>query len=109
MKIDQVIDSLKAVGSQATAAKGSKPAGANAGAEANGSAAGVHGGTSLNISQLSTKLQNLESRLADGEPFDAQRVSEIKLAIRNGNFKVDAEAVANKLLAGAHDLFIKRH
>mgnify|MGYP001607578234 CR=1 FL=1 len=109
MKIDQVIDSLKSVSSQATAAKGSTPSGVNAGAEANGSATGALGGTTLNISQLSTKLQNLESRLADGETFDAQRVSEIKLAIGNGSFKVDAEAVADKLLAGAHDLFVKRH
>lgn len=66
-------------------------------------------GGSLNISQLSAKMQNLESRLADGEVFDTARVNEIKQAVRDGSFKVNAEAVADKMISGAYDLFIKRH
>ena len=67
------------------------------------------GGDSLNISQLSTKMQNLESRLAQGDVFDSVRVNEIRQAVRDGNFKVNVEAVADKMISSAYDLFIKRH
>jgi negative regulator of flagellin synthesis FlgM len=111
MKINQAIDTLKPVTSQATGLKGSKPelASPKTSPEVTGSTTPSQGGGSLNISQLSTRLQTLESRLADGESFDASRVSEIRQAIRDGSFEVNAEAVADKLLAGARDLFIKPH
>ncbi len=66
-------------------------------------------GSSLKLSQMSSKLQKIESQLASGEAFDAKRVSEIKQSIRDGSFKVDSHAVADKLLTSAHDLFVKRH
>lgn len=111
MKIHQAIDSLKPVTSQATELKGNKPepASPKANSEVSGSTTPAQGGGSLNISQLSTRLQTLESRLADGESFDALRVSRIKQSIRDGSFTVDAGAVADKLISGAYDLFIKRH
>jgi negative regulator of flagellin synthesis FlgM len=111
MKINQAIDSLQTGTSQATGLKGNKPepVSSKVNAEVSGSTTPAQGGGSLNISQLSTKLQTLESRLADGESFDAPRVSEIKQSIRDGSFKVDAGAVADKLISSAHDLFIKRH
>lgn len=108
MKINHVIDSLQPVSSQATAAK-SGPASPKAGPEAAGIATGAQSAGSLNMSPLSTRLQTLESRLADGESFDASRVSEIKQSIRDGSFKVNAEAVADKLISSAYDLFIRRH
>ena len=111
MKINQAIDSLKPLSSQATGLKGNKPEAVsqNANPEAPGRTTPAQGGGSLNISQLSTRLQTLGSRLADGESFDASRVNEIKQSVRNGSFKVNAEAVADKLIFSAHDLFIKRH
>lgn len=111
MKINHAIDSLKAATSQATGLKGSKaePASPKTNPEVTGGTTPSQGGGSLNISQLSTRLQTLESRLADGESFDASRVNEIKQSIRDGSFEVNAEAVADKLLAGARDLFIKPH
>lgn len=111
MKINQGIDSLKPLSSQPTGAKGSNPgpAAPKANPEPTGGASGAQSAGSLNISRLSTRLQTLESRLADGESFDVSRVSEIKQAIRDGSFKVNAEAVADKLISSAHDLFIKRH
>lgn len=116
MKINQAIDSLQAGTSPATQLKNEKaepalqklrPApSADAAPRATVPATG---GESLNISQLSTKMQKLESRLADGEAFDAKHVNEIKQAVHNGSFKVNAEAIADKLISSAHDLFIKRH
>jgi len=111
MKINQAIDSLQTGTSTAAGLKGDRAGTAThkAQPEVSGNTPPAAGAGSLNISQLSAKLQKLESRLADGEPFDASRVSEIKQSIRDGSFKVNAEAVADKLLTSARDLFIHRH
>jgi negative regulator of flagellin synthesis FlgM len=116
MKINQAIDllkpdALKPGTPQASGLKSNKaePASAKTSPEVSGGTTPAAGGASLNISPLSTRLQTLESKLADGDSFDASRVSEIKQSIRDGSFKVNAEAVADKLLTGARDLFIKPH
>jgi negative regulator of flagellin synthesis FlgM len=114
MKINQAIDSLQAGTPQATELKTAEPASQKLRPAPSADAVPkatvpASGGDSLSISQLSTKMQKLESRLADGEAFDAKRVNEIKQAVRNGSFKVNAEAVADKLISSAHDLFTKRH
>lgn len=44
-----------------------------------------------------------------GGEFDAARVEEIKQAIRDGSFEVDAEVVADRLIASVHDLFVRSH
>ena len=41
--------------------------------------------------------------------FDAGKVAEIKAAIREGRFQVNAEVVAGKLLASANELLGPRH
>lgn len=42
---------------------------------------------------------------ADGEgSFDAAKVEEIARAIRNGEFKVNAQAIADKLISNAQEL-----
>ena len=41
--------------------------------------------------------------------FDASKVAEIKAAIREGRFQVNAEVVAGKLLASANELLGPRH
>jgi negative regulator of flagellin synthesis FlgM len=110
MKINQAIDALNAGISPVTGSKGEKPgpSGRSAATEASaGASPSACGG--LSISPLSSKMQTLESRLASGESFDAARVSVIKAAIRDGSFEVNAVVVADKLLASAYDLFIKRH
>jgi len=115
MKITQTLESLKAA---TTPSKGLTTGGAsekpeNAGQKAPQAAGADHAPasseSSLKLSPLSSKLQQIESRLTSGEAYDAARVSEIKQAIRDGSFKVNSEAVADKLLAGAHDLFVQRH
>jgi negative regulator of flagellin synthesis FlgM len=116
MKINQAIDSLQSGTSQAIGLKSERAELASQKQRPAPSAATVPpvavptaGGDSLNISQLSTKMQNLESRLSDGEVFDAARVNEIKQSVRDGSFKVNAPAVADKMISSAYDLFIKRH
>lgn len=66
-------------------------------------------GSSLQLSDLSSRLKDVESKLVQSDAFDAQRVAEIRQSIRNGSFSVNAEAVADKLIANAHEALGKRH
>ncbi|WP_334120527.1 flagellar biosynthesis anti-sigma factor FlgM [Limnobacter sp.] len=52
-----------------------------------------------------TTLSGQSSALsAAGAPFNAEKVAEIKEAISNGEFKVNAEAVAAKVIESAREL-----
>ena len=44
------------------------------------------------------RLKELESRLTDKLPIDTQRINEMKNAIANGEYEVDAERIANKMI-----------
>lgn len=65
-------------------------------------------GDTIRISDLSTRLAALETRMAGGAPFDAGRVEAIKGAIRDGQFKVNAEVVADRLIDSVRELLVKR-
>ena len=65
------------------------------------------GGASVQLSSLSTQLAALESSLATGAAFDAGKVQEIKEAIRSGSLSVNAQVVAEKMLAGLQEMFAK--
>lgn len=59
----------------------------------------------------STKVELSDSGLAAGgaDPvFDAEKVQRISDAIRDGKFEVNAEAIADKLIANAHELLSPR-
>jgi len=58
----------------------------------------------ISISDLSQQLSVLESKLSQGEEFDAARVEAIKQAMRDGEFKVNAEVVADKLIASVKEM-----
>lgn len=58
--------------------------------------------------QLSTKMQAVKAQASSAGVFDAQKVQEIKAAIAEGRFQVNAEAVADGLMATVKDL-IKSH
>jgi negative regulator of flagellin synthesis FlgM len=60
----------------------------------------------VSLSDLSRKLSAMEAGGADGA-VDSSRVAEIKAAIRNGEFKVNAEVVADKLLQSVHEMLGK--
>jgi negative regulator of flagellin synthesis FlgM len=58
----------------------------------------------VNLSQTASELTD-----AAADPsFDAQKVDRIASAIRDGNFKVDAGRIADKLIGNAQDL-LKRY
>lgn len=58
------------------------------------------------------QLSTLASQLAapDNEsPFDAGRVAEIKQAISEGKFSIDAGAIADRLIVSARELIDSRY
>jgi negative regulator of flagellin synthesis FlgM len=60
--------------------------------------------SAVKLSPLSEKLKALSKDYAASTAFDEKRVEQLKLAIANGTFKVDAEAVADKMIAEAKQL-----
>lgn len=58
----------------------------------------------VNINPLASQLQSLEGRLAQEPAVDAQRVAEIRQAIREGRFSINPEAIADKLVASVKEL-----
>ena len=66
-------------------------------------------GSALQLSDLSSRLKNVEAKLVQGDAFDAQRVAAVKQSIQNGTFSINAEVVANKLIANAYEAMGKMH
>lgn len=62
---------------------------------------------SVNISEASRSLQTAGTSNAEA-PFDAKRVEAIKAAISAGQFKVNPEAIADKVLDSASQLLVGR-
>ncbi|MBC3880149.1 flagellar biosynthesis anti-sigma factor FlgM [Undibacterium sp. LX40W] len=62
----------------------------------------------VQISPMSVQLQAMQNTQASGAVFEAKKVEEIKLAISEGRFQVDAEKVADGLLETVKDLLNSR-
>lgn len=98
MKIDNV--SSPAVGTVSTDAKAQRPA-------KNADAAPGQSSLSVELSPLSAQLHAAHSE-ATGETIDAGRVQEIKQAIAEGRFQVNADVVADRLLETVRELLQNR-
>ena len=64
--------------------------------------------TNVKLSSLSSQLQMIEKSFADTPVVDAARVAELKQAISDGRFKVNADAVADRLIETVRQL-IRAH
>lgn len=53
--------------------------------------------------ELSAAGSAIASALADGS-FDAQKVERLSRAIREGTYRIDAEAIADKLIGNSREL-----
>ncbi|KQP13757.1 hypothetical protein ASF43_17880 [Pseudorhodoferax sp. Leaf267] len=73
-----------------------------AAAQAKSAAAKPAAGPSVSVSTLSRTLET--SRRADFGDIDQVKVDEIKAAIASGTYKVDAEAIADRMLANAEEM-----
>jgi len=61
-------------------------------------------GDKVELSSLSAALQQAEAAMAETPIVDQGRVDEIKQAMSDGNFKVDAEKVADGLIESAREV-----
>jgi negative regulator of flagellin synthesis FlgM len=61
-------------------------------------------GTSVHLGTSTAQLRSLESSAASAPLVDAQKVAEIKQAISEGRFQVNAGAVADGLIKTVSDL-----
>jgi negative regulator of flagellin synthesis FlgM len=100
MKIGHPADKPVAAGTPADA--GTAKAGPAHGAAAPTAAAADPSATVA----LSSTAATLLSGGASGE-FDAEKVARMSAAIASGDFKINAEAIADKLIANAQELLVK--
>ncbi len=82
---------------------------ASYGASKAGTATAGDNGGSIRLSDLSTQIHQLETKLSKEPAFDAARVEEIKAAIRDGSYQVNAEAVADKVIQSIGELFGRQY
>lgn len=61
-------------------------------------------GAQVKLSSLSSRLEEIEASLANVPLVDAERVAELKQAISEGRFKVDADKVADSLIRSVRQM-----
>jgi negative regulator of flagellin synthesis FlgM len=59
---------------------------------------------SIRISDLSSRLAALETKLGADPAFDSGKVDAIKAAMRDGQFKVNTGVVADRVIESAREL-----
>lgn len=69
-------------------------------AERTGGSSESQSGSQVQLSAASAQLSGASS----GAPIDGARIAEIKLAIAEGRFKINAEAIAEGLIDSARNL-----
>lgn len=89
----------KAASTPAAGAENGAAAGAVAGAAA---AAKPQAGVTVTLSSASQALSSVSG--AGGDVFNAQKVEAMKLSIADGSFKVNPEAIADKMLSNAAEM-----
>lgn len=61
----------------------------------------------VQLSDLGARLAQLESQFGAAD-FDVKKVEEVRAAIAEGRFRINAEAIADKLLASVSELLDKK-
>lgn len=101
MKIGQKPELPGALAQTGLAKQAQSPAPAAEGV-AKGAAAASAAGVPVTVSG---SARALEQPGRTSSEFDAKRVSEVRAAIGNGTFKVNAEVIADKMLSSAQEIF----
>ena len=107
MKVDSSPDSYigsVAGGPQKVADKAPAGAEAAAGAAAAGAAAKPQAAAGVTVSLSASTTQALSGAGSSSDVFNAEKVESMKQAIANGTFQVNAEAIADKMLANAAEM-----
>ena len=56
-------------------------------------------GDRVTLTDTASRLQNIEQQLNNASSIDSARVAEVQSAISNGDYNVDADRIADKMLA----------
>ena len=104
MKIGQPIDIPASTqsASNASAQKAAQSASPVANATATATQSTRSAGVAVSVSTMARGLEKVD-RNAPPE-VDNQKVQAVRAAIQDGSYKVDAEAIADKLLSNAQDM-----
>ncbi|MDI9245271.1 flagellar biosynthesis anti-sigma factor FlgM [Marinobacter sp. CHS3-4] len=62
-------------------------------------------GENVNLSSQAKNLKQLEQQLGDYPEMDDDRIEQIRSALENGSYKVDAEKLAQKMLEMDESIF----
>ncbi|MCL2590820.1 MAG: flagellar biosynthesis anti-sigma factor FlgM [Betaproteobacteria bacterium] len=65
----------------------------------------ANNGEQVQLSSLASTLQKAEAALAETSTVNTGHIEEIKQAIREGHFKVDAHRIADGLIAEVRQMF----
>ncbi len=57
----------------------------------------------VTLTSTASRLKDIEQKLNSGSAVDSAKVAEVKSAIANGDYKVDADRIADKMLAFEDD------
>ena len=98
MKVDSSGSLLKLTGENPAVSRNARPSQAGPGPARD----------SVTLSSVSGQIQALEVSLGEAGDFDAARVEAIRLAISEGRFTIDPEAVADKLIASTRELLAQQ-
>ena len=53
----------------------------------------------VTLTNAASRLQNIEQQLSNASSIDSARVAQVQSAISNGDYNVDADRIADKMLA----------
>lgn len=98
MKVDSSGSIVTLAGENPALTRNAKPAQANAGPARD----------SVTLSTVSGQIQALELSLGDAGSFDAGKVEAIRLAISEGHYEMNPEAIADKLIASTRELLAQQ-
>jgi negative regulator of flagellin synthesis FlgM len=102
MKIGQGIDVTAAVNAAVLKKADQDKEAAPASVAQKGARAIPAAGAQVSVSTLARSLE--QNDRAVGSDFDSKKVADIKAAIKNGTFKINPEAIADKMLDNAQEM-----
>ncbi len=91
-------------GIKTAAINGSKPDDKGLSARADARSEGSPTSSTVQLSTLSARMRDIETRLGETGVVNSARVGEIKQAMAEGRFKVNPEAVADRLIDTVREL-----
>lgn len=56
-------------------------------------------GDRVSLTSTASRLKDIEQELANASPVDGDKVAAVKSAITNGEYEVDADRIADKMLS----------